>query len=75
MRNGYVSQGQNGVTVMPNEINKELSDFAVKQLRRFQQLDREVGHIEADGALTSLLASLGYEEVVREYDKVSKWYA
>ena len=75
MRNGYVSQGQNGVTVMPNEINKELSDRTVKELRKCQADDCEEGHMGADHALTSLLLSLGYEDVVRQYDKIFKWFA
>lgn len=37
--------------------------------------DIEIAHIEADGVLKALLNSLGYEDVVKEWEKVEKWYA
>lgn len=37
--------------------------------------DTEFGHMKADYLLCQLLYELGYEEVIKEYDKVSKWYA
>ena len=37
--------------------------------------DTEVDHLRADNILCSLLYELGYDKVVEEYDKVSKWYA
>lgn len=37
--------------------------------------DTEIAHWLADRILKDLLVSLGYEDVVREYEKVDKWYA
>lgn len=37
--------------------------------------DTEIAHGNADDVLCDLLKSLGYGDVVKEYEKVSKWYA
>jgi len=37
--------------------------------------DTEVAHINADEVLCDLLESLGYEDVVAEYQKIDKWHA
>ena len=37
--------------------------------------DTEVAHPEADSVLCKLLTTLGYDDVVAEYDKVDKWFA
>lgn len=37
--------------------------------------DTEVDHSHADLILCQFLEELGYEELVKEWDKVSKWYA
>ena len=37
--------------------------------------DTEQNHVEADKALKLCLIELGYEELVKEYEKVNKWYA
>lgn len=49
---------------------------AIERLRELQaDGDQENGHIEADDILCELLVSLGYEDVVKEYHKIGKWYA
>ncbi len=49
---------------------------AITRLKLCQQdKDTEAAHGEADEVLCKLLDALGYREVVREYHKVSKWYA
>jgi len=49
---------------------------AIKELKTFQgYYDAEAAHPEADDVLCELLISLGYDDVVDEYNKVSKWYA
>ncbi len=35
----------------------------------------EEGHKRADDILCELLNTLGYEDVVKEYEKVGKWYS
>ena len=40
-----------------------------------QNDDIEEAHANADGILCNLLKDLGYEPIVEEYHKVSKWYA
>lgn len=37
--------------------------------------DTEIAHIDADDILCQFLESLGYEDVVSEYQKVDKWFA
>ena len=49
--------------------------LAIKSLRRLQaHEDRAHAHVEADRVLTTLLVSLGYEDVVVAYEKIHKWY-
>lgn len=49
---------------------------AILKLKEQQNdYDIEVAHSRADDVLTELLTSLGYEDVVREWDLVPKWYA
>lgn len=37
--------------------------------------DTESDHVEADKALKLFLLSLGYKDLIEEYEKVEKWYA
>lgn len=37
--------------------------------------DTEIAHINADDVLCDLLKSIGYGDVVNEYEKIKKWYA
>ena len=37
--------------------------------------DKEEAHADADGVLCQLLSELGYEDVVKAYHDISKWYA
>lgn len=37
--------------------------------------DWEAAHGEADDILIDVLKALGYEDIVREWCKVNKWYA
>lgn len=49
---------------------------AIEKLRALQTShDPESDHSEADKVICDLLTSLGYEDVVCEYDHVDKWYA
>ena len=49
---------------------------AIDVLRMLQQShDTEMAHIDADDILCQLLETLGYEDVVSEYQKVNKWFA
>jgi len=51
-------------------------DEAMKELRRCQrESDPEEAHKEVDRILRDLLRELGYEQVVKEWGKVKKWYA
>ena len=48
---------------------------AIDQLREIQEMaDIEVAHRLADDILCRLLHSLGYADVVAEYNKVGKWF-
>ena len=49
---------------------------AIKELKEIQSLGMgEDSHIAADGVLVKLLISLGYEEIIKEYHEIEKWYA
>ena len=49
---------------------------AIDVLQMLQQShDTEMAHIDADDVLCELLKSLGYEDVVSEYQKINKWFA
>lgn len=53
-------------------------DEAIKKLKEIQndtENDEEFCHINADNVLCDLLETLGYKEVVDEWDKIKKWYA
>ena len=48
---------------------------ALKLLKEADSYDPERAHQEADDVLCELLKSLGYEDVVKAWDEVSKWYS
>lgn len=49
---------------------------AIEKLRALlDEDDVEAAHADADTVLANLLTSLGYEDVVRAWDEVPKWYA
>jgi esterase/lipase superfamily enzyme len=56
---------------------KELAENAIKELRTHHgtDIDIELAHSEGDRILTELLIKLGFENVVKEYNLIHKWYA
>lgn len=49
---------------------------AIAKLKILQLLrDKEIAHCNADYVICELLKSLGYEDVVKEYEEIDKWYA
>lgn len=49
---------------------------AIAKLRSLHtSYDPESDHAEADDVLCELLITLGYEDVVIEFENVDKWYA
>jgi uncharacterized protein YgfB (UPF0149 family) len=53
------------------DIDNIIERLRVCQLGR----DTEKDHVEADEILLEILIEHGYDDVVREYHKVYKWYA
>lgn len=52
------------------------TEEAILKLKELQLSgDPESSHYEADNVLCELLVSLGLEHIVKEYVKISKWYA
>ena len=52
-----------------------LANNAINALKEAVGHDREQAHLSADAILCDLLQSLGYGAVVKEYNKIEKWYA
>jgi len=49
---------------------------AIARLRQCKNnADIEFAHMEADQILCDLLTTLGYGDVVEEFEKLDKWYA
>lgn len=48
---------------------------AIDRLRHAQQDGPEEGHMAADRVLCEFLKSLGFADVVAEWEKIRKWYA
>lgn len=51
------------------------AEYAAKIKALAAQRDQEVSHILADDLLCALLTELGYEETVKEFQQLAKWYA
>ena len=48
----------------------------VEQLVELQkEPDREEAHVKADRLLCAFLNDLGYHDIVRQYNRIHKWYA
>lgn len=49
---------------------------AIEKLKECQKnRDIEAAHSDADDVLCKLLSSLGYADVIEQWEKVDKWYA
>ena len=60
---------------LPEKLLAFMKKSAIARLKELQQSeDLALSHTEADLILTTLLVSLGFEDVVEEYRKVNKWY-
>jgi len=58
------------------EVNEDLKKEYIEALKEYQvEGDVENDHLEADNLLCELLTRLGYSDVVKEWEKVYKWYA
>ena len=55
------------------KINIEEIKAKLKELQ--QSDDVEQSHYEADQIICNLLNDLGYKDILKEYNKISKWYA
>ena len=58
-------------------LTKEQKDKFIKELKELSKNDNaiEINHITADNILCEVLRLLDCDEIVKEYDKISKWYA
>lgn len=59
------------------ESNKRevLTEIASKSISLIDFNDIESAHCDADNVLCELLTALNYEQVVKKYDAIDKWYA
>ena len=54
----------------------KIKDKLIEKLQRLQIVsDTELDHLLADDLLCEFLKSLGFIDVVTEYQKIDKWYA
>lgn len=61
---------------LPKPPNDETSANIADKLKALQSNpDKEVAHNQADTILCDLLNSLGYHNVVKEFENLEKWYA
>ena len=52
------------------------NDEAIEKLKVLQEsCDTEMAHGFADDVLCDLLLTLGYDDAVKEYHKIEKWFA
>ena len=55
-----------------------MDKFIETQLKALKELEKsfdvEISHIEADIILCNILNYLGYDDVVKAFNKLSKWY-
>ena len=58
-------------------LTKEQKDEFIKKLKELSKNDNdiEINHITADNILCEVLRLLYCDEIVKEYGKISKWYA
>jgi len=56
-------------------MNGKEIELYVNKLKRCNSGDCETDHYEADIILCDVLNKLGYEDIVKEYEKIGKWYA
>lgn len=56
---------------MEIEVQEAIARLIIEQ----NNLDLEMAHYNADKAICDLLSCLGYDDVVKEWEKVGKWYA
>ena len=54
---------------------KEVQDYINRLITLQKNGDPEIDHAEADNILCEIIAQLGYPEIVKEYDKIEKWYS
>ncbi len=65
-----------GAGLQNDMIISEMRKTAIAKLKGHQSdWPDEEGHKRADDILCELLTAIGYEDVVKEYEKVGKWYA
>jgi hypothetical protein len=56
-------------------MTREEAIASLKKIHEEYGADVESDHLFADEILCELLISLGYEDVVFEWEKIDKWYA
>ena len=50
-------------------------EFAEKMRKYARNHDTEDGHARADALMCTVLASLGYQEGVKIFEEMERWYA
>lgn len=57
-------------------LDDEMIQDIISKLKALQSnTDIEAAHNQADKILCDLLNSLGYDDVVKEFENLEKWYA
>jgi len=58
-----------------SELTDEERQNYINQLKECEKEGTEDAHINADNILCEILTKLGYDDIVKEFDKLDKWYA
>ena len=54
---------------------KRRIEYIMENLENNPDYDEEDAHIDADEVLCELLREIGFDDIVRMYNRIPKWYA
>ncbi len=54
--------------------NDEIFAHYADRMRELNECEEEIGHSMADDLLCEVLDNLGFAEMVKEFNKLTKWY-
>lgn len=55
--------------------NNKIFTYYADKMRELNECEEEIGHSMADKLLCEVLDNLGFTEMVKEFNKLTKWYS